>query len=193
MAARKKAARKKAGRTRADAASTRQQPAGRSRPAFPVVGVGASAGGLQAFETFFSHLPARTGMAFVLVSHLDPDHASILHELLRKSAPLPVQQATDGVTIEADHVYVGPPGKNVAILNGALQLMEPNQPHGARLPIDYWFRSLAQDQKDKAIGIILSGNGSDGALGIKAIKAESGLVMVQRPESAKFPGMPSSC
>ena len=161
-------------------------------PRFPVVGIGASAGGLQALEEFFQHLPADTGMAFVLVSHLDPDHASILHELLRKSSALPIQQITDGVALEMDHVYVGPPGKDVAILNGALQLMKPTKPHGVRLPIDYWFRSLAQDQQEGAIGIILSGNGSDGTLGVKAIKGESGMVMAQDPDSAKFTGMPCS-
>ena len=159
---------------------------------FPVVGVGASAGGLQAFEELFRHLPANPGMAFVLVSHLDPDHASILHELLGKSSALPVRQVTDGVRLAVDQVYVGPPGKDVAILNGTLQLMDPTERHGERLPIDYWFRSLAQDQRENAVGIILSGNGSDGALGVKAIKGESGMVMAQEPDSAKFTGMPCS-
>lgn len=162
------------------------------QPGFPVVGMGASAGGLQAFEEFFRHIPADAGMAFVLVSHLDPDHASILHELLRKSSTLPVEQITDGVILKKDHVYVSPPGRDLAILNGKLQLMMPTKPHGSNLPIDYWFRSLAQDQMERAIGIILSGNGSDGTLGVKAIKGESGMVMAQDPESSKFSGMPTS-
>jgi len=159
---------------------------------FPIIGIGASAGGLHAFEEFFQHLPTPSEMAFVLVSHLDPKHASILHELLRKSTALSVEQIRDGDSIKKEQVYVSPPGKDVAILNGTLQLMTPQQPHGAHLPIDYFFRSLAVDQKDKAIGIILSGNGSDGTFGIRAIKDESGLVMVQDIQSAKFSGMPSS-
>ncbi len=159
---------------------------------FPIIGIGASAGGLQAFEEFFQHLPTPCGMAFVLVSHLDPDHASILHELLRKSTSLSVEQITDGISINKENVYVSPPGKDVAILNGTLQLMNPLRRHGARLPIDHFFRSLALDQKEKAIGIILSGNGSDGTLGITAIKSESGLVIAEDIQSAKFSGMPSS-
>ena len=163
-----------------------------SRPGFPIVGIGASAGGLQAFEGVLPAHAHSPRMAFVLVSHLDPDHASILHELLGKSTALPVEQITDGAPIRVDHVYVGPPGVDVAILNGELQLMRPTKPHGARLPIDYWFRSLAQDQKEAAIGIVLSGNGSDGTLGLKAIKGESGMVMAQLPETARFTGMPCS-
>ncbi|MHC4442221.1 MAG: chemotaxis protein CheB [Planctomycetota bacterium] len=161
-------------------------------PSVPIVGMGASAGGLQAFEEFFHHMPANSGMAFVMVSHLDPDRVSILHELFKKSTAMPVEQIADGTTVEANRVYVIPPGKDLAIMNGILYLMKPAQPHGARLPIDYFFRSLADDQHENAIGIILSGNGSDGALGIKAIKGESGLVMAQDPETAKFPSMPSS-
>jgi two-component system CheB/CheR fusion protein len=158
----------------------------------PIVGIGASAGGLQAFEEFFRAMPADSGMAFVLVSHLDPDHVSILHELLSKSAHMPVEQITDGLAVMANRVYVIPPGKDLAVMNGVLHLMDAAEPHGFRLPIDYFFRSLAQDQEERAIGIILSGNGSDGTLGIKAIKGGSGLVMAQDPDSAKFTGMPAS-
>jgi two-component system CheB/CheR fusion protein len=159
---------------------------------FPIVGIGASAGGLQAFEEFFQALPADPGMSFVLVSHLDPHHASILHELLGKSALLPVIQAINGVRIEVNTAYVAPPGKELAIRNGRLQLLEPVASHLLRHPIDTWFRSLAQDQKQNGTAIILSGNGTDGTLGAKEINAQSGMVIVQDPLSAKFPGMPES-
>ncbi len=201
MAVKKKVAPKTEDKTKTTTVKKASTPASsKARPikqtllkdSFPIVGIGASAGGLQAFEEFFQHLTVPCGMAFILVSHLNPDHASILHELLRKSTPLSVEQITDGVSIKKEHVYVSPPGKDIAVLNGTLQLMKPTKPHGARLPIDYCFRSLALDQKENATGIILSGNGSDGALGIKVIKSESGMVMAQDLESARFSEMPSS-
>ena len=159
---------------------------------FPIVGIGASAGGLEASEVFFKEMPPDAGVAFVLVVHLDPTHASILPALLQKHTEMPVGQATDGVKVEPNHVYVIPPNKDLKIMNGRLLLMEPTQPRGVRLPIDSFFRSLAQDQGRNAVCIILSGTGSDGTLGVKAVKGEVGMVMVQDEESAKYEGMPRS-
>ena len=179
----------------AEAAPTQVEAAGAGAsvpPAFPIVGVGASAGGLEAFEAFFKDMPATSGMAFVLVSHLDPTHVSILPELLQKHTAMPVRQIGDGARVEPDTVYVLPPNKTLSILNGVLQLMDLHQPRGVNLPIDAFFRSLAQDQGSNAIGVILSGTGSDGTLGLKAIKGEAGMVMVQDEDSAKYSGMPHS-
>ncbi len=161
---------------------------------FPIVGIGASAGGLAAFEAFFSGMPADAdpGMAFVLVQHLAPDHHSILAELIQRYARMPVCEAEDGMVVEANHVYIIPPNHDMALLNGALQLLEPSAPRGQRLPIDFFFRSLAQDQRERAIGIVLSGTGCDGTQGVRAIKGEGGMVMVQNPESTEFDGMPRS-
>ncbi|MFH1743897.1 MAG: chemotaxis protein CheB [bacterium] len=159
---------------------------------FPIVGIGASAGGLQAFEEFLREMPVDSGMAFVVVAHLDPTHVSILPELLQKQTKMPVHQISDGMKIMPDSVYVIPPNRQLTILNGVLQLTEPSQPRGANLPIDSFFRSLAQDQGANAVCIILSGTGTDGTLGLKAIKGEVGMVMVQDEESAKYDGMPRS-
>ncbi|KAB2643174.1 MAG: chemotaxis protein CheR, partial [Verrucomicrobia bacterium] len=160
---------------------------------FPVVGIGASAGGLAAFEAFFSGLPAADpGMAFVLVQHLDPNHKSILADLIRRYTRLPVFEVEDGLVVRPNCVYVIPPGHDLALLNGALQLLEPTEPRGLRLPIDFFFRSLAQEQRERAIGIVLSGTGSDGTQGVRAIKGEGGMVMAQNPASTEFDGMPRS-
>lgn len=159
---------------------------------FPIVGIGASAGGLEAFEAFFSAMPKDTGIAFILVSHLDPTHASILPDLIRKKTPMKVVQIADGMTVQPNIVYVIPPNRDLAILNGVLHLMEMPLPRGLNLPIDSFFRSLAQDQGSNAICIILSGTGTDGSLGLKEIKGETGMVMVQDEESAKYDGMPRS-
>ena len=161
---------------------------------FPVVGIGASAGGLAAFEAFFTGLPDATdpGMAFVLVQHLDPNHKSILTDLIRRYTRLPVFEVEDGMVVRPNCIYVIPPGHDLALLNGALQLLEPTEPRGLRLPIDFFFRSLAQEQRERAIGIVLSGTGSDGAQGVRAIKGEGGMVMAQNPASTEFDGMPSS-
>jgi two-component system CheB/CheR fusion protein len=164
---------------------------GKTNAGFPIVGVGSSAGGLEALEELFRDMPANTGMAFVVVSHLHPGHTSMLPELLGKTTRLPVVEASDGVDVRPDHVYVGPAGGHLAILNGTLHRMETNSKQ-VHLPIDYFLRSLATDQKEKAICIILSGTGTDGTLGLRAIKAELGMSMVQRVESAKYTGMPSS-
>ncbi|MBA4358688.1 MAG: chemotaxis protein CheR, partial [Desulfovibrio sp.] len=163
-------------------------------PSFPVVGVGASAGGLAAFEAFFSGMPVDTepGMAFVLVQHLAPDHESLLTELVRRYTRMQVSEVEDGMVIQPNHAYIIPPGRDMALLNGVLHLLEPSSPRGQRLPIDFFFRSLAQDQRERAIGIVLSGTGSDGTQGVRAIKDEGGMVMVQSPGSTEFDGMPCS-
>jgi len=161
---------------------------------FPIVGIGASAGGLAAFEAFFSGMPADTdpGMAFVLVQHLAPDHKSILTDLIRRYTRMQVSEVQDGMVVQPNCAYIIPPNRDMAFLNGMLQLLEPAAPRGQRLPIDFFFRSLAQDQRERAIGIILSGTGSDGTLGVRAIKGEGGMVMVQNPESTEYDGMPRS-
>jgi len=161
---------------------------------FPVVGIGASAGGLAAFEGFFKGMPADTdpGMAFVLVQHLAPDHKSILSELVRRYTRMQVFEVEDGMVVQKNCAYIIPPGRDMAFLNGTLQLLEPSEPRGQRLPIDFFFRSLAQDQGERAIGIVLSGTGSDGTLGVRAIKGEGGMVMAQDRASTEFDGMPRS-
>jgi two-component system, chemotaxis family, CheB/CheR fusion protein len=162
------------------------------RTGFPIVGIGASAGGLEAMEAFFKAMPADAGMGFVLVVHLDPTHISILPELLQKHTKMPVSPVKDGIFIKPNHVYVIPPNKDLTILHGTLHLMELMQPRSANLPIDSFFRSLAQDQEGNAVCVILSGTGTDGTLGVKAIKGATGMVMVQDEASAKYEGMPRS-
>jgi two-component system CheB/CheR fusion protein len=137
-------------------------------------------------------MPADTdpGMAFVLVQHLSPDHKSILTEIIQRYTRMQVFEVQDGVRVQANCAYIIPPNRDMAFLNGALQLLEPVEPRGHRLPIDFLFRSMAQDQRERAIAIVLSGTGSDGTLGVRAIKGEGGMVMVQNPESAEFDGMP---
>jgi len=161
---------------------------------FPIVGIGASAGGLAAFEAFFSGMPAdvEPGMAFVLVQHLAPDHKSILTDLIRRYTRMQVFEVEDGMTVQQNCAYIIPPNRDMAFHSGTLQLMEPASPRGLRLPIDFFFRSLAQDQRERAIGIVLSGTGSDGTIGVRAIKGEGGMVMAQSPESTEYDGMPRS-
>jgi two-component system, chemotaxis family, CheB/CheR fusion protein len=161
---------------------------------FPIVGIGASAGGLAAFEAFFSGMPLKTdpGMAFVLVQHLAPDHKSILTDLIRQYTRMQVFEVEDGMVVQPNCAYIIPPNRDMAFLNGALQLLEPAAPRGQRLPIDFFFRSLAQDQGARAIGIVLSGTGSDGSQGVRAIKGEGGMVIAQSPGSTQFDGMPRS-
>lgn len=159
---------------------------------FPIVALGASAGGLEAFEAFFGAMDQYSGIAFVLIAHLDPTHVSLLPELIQKRSKMSVQQISDGMQVEPNHVYVIPPNKSLAIINGNLQLTNLPHPRGANLPIDTFFRSLAEDQGRNAICIILSGTGTDGTLGLKAIKGEVGMVMVQDEQSAKYDGMPLS-
>lgn len=161
---------------------------------FPIVGIGASAGGLAAFEAFFAGMPADTdpGMAFVLVQHLAPNHKSMLADLIRRYTRMEVFEVEDGMPVHRNCAYIIPPNHDMAFLNGTLQLLEPTEPRGQRLPIDFFFRSLAQDQHERAIGIVLSGTGTDGTLGVRAIKGEGGMVMAQTPKSTEFDGMPSS-
>lgn len=159
---------------------------------FPVVGVGASAGGLEALVQFLGGVPNNSGMAFVIVQHLDPSRHSMLPELLRRATPMVVREAADRMQIEPDCVYVIPPNKDLALLDGKLQLLEPAMPRGLRLPIDFFFRSLADEQRERAVGIILSGMGSDGTRGLQAIRERGGLALVQTPATAGFAAMPRS-
>ncbi len=161
---------------------------------FPIVGIGASAGGLAAFEAFFSGMPAdeEPGMAFVLVQHLAPDQHSILGELIRRYTRMQVFEAEDGMVVRANCVYIITPNYDMTFLRGALHLHEPVAPRGQRLPIDHFFESLAADQCERAIGIVLSGSGSDGTLGVRAIKSAGGMVMAQDTASSAFDSMPRS-
>ena len=173
--------------------SSRQgSPKSRGRTRFPVVGIGASAGGLEAFEQFFTSMPPDSGMAFVLVQHLDPTHKSILTDLIQRYTRMTVVSVEDGMAIERNWVYIIPPDRDMALHDGRLHLMTPSAPRGQRHPIDFFFRSLSQDEGDRAICIILSGTGSDGSLGMREIKGEGGMVMAQDPMSAKYDGMPRS-
>ncbi|HBM15627.1 MAG TPA: chemotaxis protein CheB [Lentisphaeria bacterium] len=162
------------------------------RSPFPIVGIGASAGGLEALASFFENMPPDNGMAFVVIQHLDPNYVGVMPELLQRTTAMKVFQATDRLNVKPDCVYVIPPNKSMSILNGSLHLFDPIETRGLRLPIDYFFHSLAEDQQEKSISIILSGMGSDGSSGVKTIKEKNGLVLVQEPSNAKFDGMPRS-
>jgi len=163
-----------------------------ARRGFYIVGIGASAGGLEAFERFFQNMPQDAGMAFILVPHLDPTHVSLMPELIQKCSKMQVSQVEDSTVVKPDSIYIVPPNHSMAILNGTLQLMQPAQAPGPRMPIDYFFRSLAEDQGEKAICVILSGMGTDGTLGLRAIKGELGMAMAQAPDSARYDSMPKS-
>src|SRR5262249_28735865 len=142
---------------------------------FPIVGVGASAGGLEAFKRLLSTLPNNSGMGIVFISHLNPTHESKLTEVLSSSTRMPVLEAENGATVRPNRVYVIPPNANLAILHGVLHLMSPAPAESRQMTIDYFLRSLAQDQGSRAIGVVLSGSNSDGALGLQAVKAEGGI------------------
>jgi len=157
---------------------------------FPIVGIGASAGGLEAFELFFGHLPEKTGLAFVVIQHLDPTQKGILPELLQRVTKMNVFQVKDRTTVKPDCLYVIPPNKSMSILHGVLHLFDPIEERGMRLPINYFLTSLAEDQQENAIGVILSGMGSDGSEGVRNIKERNGIVLVQDPSTAKFDSMP---
>ena len=154
------------------------------------VGIGASAGGLEAIQAFFQNMPRYSPMAFIVIQHLSPDYKSLMVELLSKKTKIPVQRAEDGIVVEPNTVYLIPPKKNLRIFHGKLLLSEQDHSRGINLPIDIFFHSLAEDQGERAVGIILSGTGSDGMRGIRAIKEQGGMVMVQKEQSAKFDGMP---
>ncbi len=192
----KKAAPKRSAATPAAATVAASQDAAPPSAVFPIVGIGASAGGLGAFEAFFSAMPSGSGsgsgMAFIIVQHLAPDHKSILTDLIARYTRMRVVEAEDGMVVEPNHTYIIPPNHDMAILNGTLNLLEFTAPRGQRMPVDYFFRSLAQDQHARAIGIVLSGTGSDGTLGIRAIKGEGGMVMAQDFDSTQYDGMPRS-
>ncbi len=159
---------------------------------FPIVAIGASAGGLEAFEQFFKNMPEDSNMAFVLIPHLSPEHKSIMPEILGRYTKMSIAQAENGVKVKPNCVYIIPPDKDISILRGTLQLLDPVESRGMRHPIDFFFRALAQDQGEKAICIVLSGTGTEGTLGLKAVKGEGGLVLVQDPKTAKYDGMPGS-
>src|SRR5271155_5466033 len=184
-----------------EAGAARPPPRRRSSPrrgsqpghdGFPVVGLGASAGGLDAFRRLLAALPPGARMAFILIQHLDPTHASMMADLLAGHTPMKVQQAADGMQLEPEHVYLIPPGAYLSIQGGALRLSEPRERHGARLPFDFFLRSLAEELGRRAICVILSGTGGDGSLGLKAIKEKGGLVIAQDPNEAEYDGMPRS-
>jgi two-component system CheB/CheR fusion protein len=157
-----------------------------------IVGLGASAGGLEPLQQFFARVPAASGLAYVVVQHMDPTHKALLAELLQRDTAMPVREATQSLRIEPDVVYVIPPNAELTVAGGLLRLADPMQPRGMRLPIDLLFASLARDQGERAIGVLLSGMGADGRLGLQAIKTQGGLTLAQQPETAQFDSMPRS-
>ena len=165
---------------------------GNAADKFPIVGLGGSAGALQAFEQFFQHLPPDSGAAFVVVMHLAPDQDSALDQVFQRFTTMPVCEAADGLKARPNHVYVIPPDRDMSILHGTLLLFQPTQARGKRLPIDFFFQSLAKDARERAICIICSGMGSDGTIGLKMVMENFGMVMVQSPETAEFDAMPRS-
>jgi two-component system CheB/CheR fusion protein len=171
-------------------AVSRQNPA--KRCAFPIVAIGASAGGLEAFRSFLDAQSTTSGMAFVMIQHLDPMHPSLMQGLLSSHTSMTVAQAADGAPLEPNHVYLIPPGAYLAMRDGLLRLSKPTEQRGARLPFDFFLNSLAEACGEQAVSIILSGAGSDGSVGLLAIKEKGGLVIAQDPEEAEFDGMPRS-
>ena len=157
-----------------------------------IVGIGASAGGLEALEELVAAMPADTGLAFVIILHQHRGYKSLLSDLLGRKTSMPVIEVKDRVRLQHNHVYICPPGEYLAALNGTLQITHTADDNREQLPIDYFLKSLAQDRSERAIGIILSGTGTDGSLGLKAVKAACGMVMVQDPQTAKYAGMPAS-
>ncbi|RFZ81346.1 chemotaxis protein CheR [Mucilaginibacter terrenus] len=157
---------------------------------FPIVAIGGSAGAFPSFEKFFTHMPADSGMAFVIIIHLDPDHKGQVAELIQKFTSMPVVEAFDGIAVEQDKVYIIPPNKDMGIHNRKLLLLAPSKPNGYRQPIDYFLQSLADDQWNRAVGIIFSGMGSDGETGIRMIKEKLGMAMAQDPDTAQYNSMP---
>ena len=159
---------------------------------FPIVAIGASAGGLEALESFFSNMPAEPGLSFVVIQHLSPGSKSVMRELLQAKTKMAVQRMENGMKIEPNRVYVNPPGMEVSLLSRTLHLTEPREGKAPFFPIDSFFRSIAENEKERAICVILSGTGTDGTLGLKAVKEEGGVVIVQDVNQAKFDGMPRS-
>ena len=163
-----------------------------SEPSCPIVGIGASAGGLAALKNLFKAIPNDTGAAFVVIQHLDPKHESLTAEILSHSSTMSVLQVADGMKVQANHVYAIPPNTYLTLDDYIFKLNKPVLHHGLRMPIDTFFRSLAEQHEDRVIAIIVSGTGSDGTLGLRAIKGSGGLVLAQSPDSADYEGMPSS-
>jgi two-component system, chemotaxis family, CheB/CheR fusion protein len=159
---------------------------------FPVVGIGASAGGLEAFTQLLSHLPANTGMAFVLIQHLDPKQKSLLREILARATAMPVLEVQDGMVVEPNCVYVIPPNTKMTIAQGRLHLTPRDQARGMVMPVDTFFLSLADDLGSKAIAIVLSGGDGDGSRGLEAVKGAGGITFAQREDSAQFSSMPNT-
>jgi two-component system, chemotaxis family, CheB/CheR fusion protein len=157
-----------------------------------IVGIGASAGGISALQRFFDHMPADSGMAFVVIVHLPPDHESNLPAILQQHSSMPVLAVTDTVQVEANHVYVISPTKHLTMQDGTIQLSEPDRPRGRRVPIDLFFRTLAETHGSQAAAIVLSGVGADGTLGLTRVKEVGGLTLVQEPSEADYPDMPQN-
>jgi len=166
-------------------------PAPAKRAPFPIVGIGASAGGLEALDQFLSHVPPDSGLAFVIVVHLDPLHKGTMPELLQRFTTMKVEQVRDRVQVRPNQVYLIPPNKDLSFFHGVLHLFEPASTHGLRLPIDFFFRSLAEDQKERSIGVILSGMGSDGTLGMKEMHDAGAQTIAQDEASCVVFGMPN--
>jgi two-component system, chemotaxis family, CheB/CheR fusion protein len=159
---------------------------------FPIVAIGASAGGLEAYKEFFLSLPSDTGMAFVLIQHLDPSHESMLTEIIAKTTRMPVEEVKTGVTIRPNRIYVIPPNALMALAGGVFQLSPRGKTPGQHLAVNFFLHSLAQERKSGAIAIVLSGTGADGTAGMEEIKAEGGITFAQDPATAKYDGMPRS-
>ena len=179
-------------KTRVTPKNKKIMPAGHKTTSFPIVGVGASAGGLEAYQELLRNMPAKPGMAFVFIMHLAPEHKSLLPELLVRLTKMPVSEVKSRMPIEVNHVYVKPPNTNLSIASGKLILSKRNDSDFKHMPIDHFFRSLADELGNRAIGVILSGTATDGTLGAEAIKAEGGITFAQDEKSAKYNGMPQS-
>lgn len=159
---------------------------------FPIIGIGASAGGLEALNAFLSNVPENSGLSFVIVQHLDPTHNGILAELLQRTTMMKVIQVKENTLVQPDCVYIIPPGKKMSIAHGTLNLLDYPAHHAQHLPIDFFFLSMADDLQEKGVGVLLSGTGTDGTLGLKAVKEKGGAIFIQEPSSAKFDSMPRS-
>ena len=194
MAQRKAVPKSRAARAKSSSASQRGAndgtPSSRPGLSFPVVAIGASAGGLAAFTALLKALPSKSGMAFVLIQHLEPKHESALTTLLSKATSMPVVEVSDGIAVEPNCVYVIPPNKNMTIRKGNLRLAPRSEAPGLQRPIDEFSMALAEEQGNAAIGVVLSGTGSDGTYGLKAIKAAGGVTFAQDPKTAQWPAMP---
>lgn len=159
---------------------------------FLIAGLGASAGGIQAFQEFFQHVPAKSGIAYVVILHLSPDHDSRLAQVLQTVTKMPVKQVTEKVKVEPDHVYVVPPNQHLTMQDGSILVSPNTQIEDRRAPVDIFFRTLAQEHGTRAIGVVLSGTGANGSMGLKRIKENGGAAFVQNPREAEFNEMPAT-